>query len=158
MLDTKRISGRVLIILVGIIAAAFCAFFFIGYDNPYEENPSFNSPKLTGVIILLSVVMTAGTLALAIVSLVITLRRRDKSAAVVNNVPAARIAYMVTGGVAAVLVLTFLLGSASPMTVNGEPYVHTFWLKTADMFIYTAVTMLVVAAVAVAVSMLKVRQ
>ncbi|WP_455094516.1 hypothetical protein [Prevotella koreensis] len=158
MLNTKRISGRVLMVLVGIIAATFCAFFLIGYDNPYEENPTFNAPQLTPVILLLACVMTVGAVTLAVVSLVMTFRRRDKSAAVVNNVPAARIAYMVAGGVALALVLTFLLGSSAPMSINGSPYAHTLWLKTADMFIYTAIAMLVAAVVAVAVSMLKVKK
>lgn len=152
---TQRLSARILMVLVGIIAVVFCAFFLIGYDNPYEENPAFNAPRLTNLIIILSYLLIIGTLALTIFSLVMAYRNRNKSAAVVNNVPAARIAYIISGGVVALLILTFLFGSSAPMVINGEQYTQTLWLKTADMFIFTAIAMLVLAIAAVAYSSIK---
>lgn len=142
-------------VLIGIIAVTFCAFFLIGYDNPYEENPAFNAPRLTNVIIILSYLLIIGTLALTVFSLVMAYRNRNKSAAVVNNVPAARIAYIISGGVVALFILTFLFGSSAPMVINGEQFTQTLWLKTADMFIFTAIAMLVVAIAAVAYSSIK---
>ena len=154
-MSTQRLSARILMVLVGIIAVIFCAFFLIGYDNPYEENPAFNAPRLTNLIIILSYLLIIGTLALTIFSLVMAYRNRNKSAAVVNNVPAARIAYIISGGVVALLILTFLFGSSAPMVINGEQYTQTLWLKTADMFIFTAIAMLIVAIAAVAYSSIK---
>jgi len=55
------------------------------------------------------------------------------------------------------LVLTFLFGSSAPMTINGKQYAQTLWLKTADMFIFTALAMLVAAIAAVAYSSLNKR-
>jgi hypothetical protein len=144
-------------VLVGIIAVAFGAFYLIGYDNPYEENPSFNAPKLTNVILIISYLLIIGTILLTVFSLVMAFRNRNKSAAVVNNVPAARIAYIVSGSVVLLLVLTFLFGSSAPMTINGKQYAQTLWLKTADMFIFTALAMLVAAVAAVAYSSLNKR-
>lgn len=154
-MSTQRLSARILMVLVGITAVVFCAFFLIGYDNPYEENPAFNAPRLTNLIIILSYLLIIGTLALTIFSLVMAYRNRNKSAAVVNNVPAARIAYIISGGVVALLILTFLFGSSAPMVINGEQYTQTLWLKTADMFIFTAIAMLIVAIAAVAYSSIK---
>ncbi|MBR4924899.1 MAG: hypothetical protein IKZ61_04020 [Prevotella sp.] len=154
-MSTQRLSARILMVLVGIIAVVFCAFFLIGYDNPYEENPAFNAPRLTNLIIILSYLLIIGTLALTIFSLVMAYRNRNKSAAVVNNVPAARIAYIISGGVVALLILTFLFGSSAQMVINGEQYTQTLWLKTADMFIFTAIAMLVLAIAAVAYSSIK---
>lgn len=151
-MSTQRLSARVLMVLVGIIAVVFCAFFLIGYDNPYEENPAFNAPRLTNLIIILTYLLIIGTLALTAFSLVMAYRNRNKNAAVVNNVPASRIAYSISGGVVALLILTFLFGSSAPMVINGEQYAQTLWLKTADMFIFTAIALLVVAIVAVAYS------
>ncbi len=156
-MKTLTISSRVLMVLVGIIAVAFGAFYLIGYDNPYEENPSFNAPKLTNVILIISYLLIIGTILLTVFSLVMAFRNRNKSAAVVNNVPAARIAYIVSGSVVLLLVLTFLFGSSSPMTINGKQYAQTLWLKTADMFIFTALAMLVAAVAAVAYSSLNKR-
>lgn len=151
-MSTQRLSARVLMVLVGIIAVVFCAFFLIGYDNPYEENPAFNAPRLTNLIIILTYLLIIGTLALTAFSLVMAYRNRNKNAAVVNNVPASRIAYSISGGVVALLILTFLFGSSAPMVINGEQYAQTLWLKTADMFIFTAIALLVVAIAAVAYS------
>ena len=156
-MKTLTISSRVLMVLVGIIAVAFGAFYLIGYDNPYEENPSFNAPKLTNVILIISYLLIIGTILLTVFSLVMAFRNRNKSAAVVNNVPAARIAYIVSGSVVLLLVLTFLFGSSAPMTINGKQYAHSLWLKTADMFIFTALAMLVAAIAAVAYSSLNKR-
>lgn len=156
-MKTMTISSRVLMVLVGIIAVAFGAFYLIGYDNPYEENPSFNAPKLTNVILIISYLLIIGTILLTAFSLVMAFRNRNKSAAVVNNVPAARIAYIVSGSVVLLLVLTFLFGSSAPMTINGKQYAQTLWLKTADMFIFTALAMLVAAVAAVAYSSLNKR-
>lgn len=156
-MKTLTISSRVLMVLVGIIAVAFGAFYLIGYDNPYEENPSFNAPKLTNVILIISYLLIIGTILLTVFSLVMAFRNRNKSAAVVNNVPAARIAYIVSSSVVLLLVLTFLFGSSAPMTINGKQYAQTLWLKTADMFIFTALAMLVAAIAAVAYSSLNKR-
>lgn len=156
-MKTLTISSRVLMVLVGIIAVAFGAFYLIGYDNPYEENPSFNAPKLTNVILIISYLLIIGTILLTVFSLVMAFRNRNKCAAVVNNVPAARIAYIVSGSVVLLLVLTFLFGSSAPMTINGKQYAQTLWLKTADMFIFTALAMLVAAVAAVAYSSLNKR-
>lgn len=156
-MKTLTISSRVLMVLVGIIAVAFGAFYLIGYDNPYEENPSFNAPKLTNVILIISYLLIIGTILLTVFSLVMAFRNRNKSAAVVNNVPAARIAYIVSGSVVLLLVLTFLFGSSAPMAINGKQYAQTLWLKTADMFIFTALAMLVAAVAAVAYSSLNKR-
>jgi hypothetical protein len=43
------------------------------------------------------------------------------------------------------------------MTINGKQYAQTLWLKTADMFIFTALAMLVAAIAAVAYSSLNKR-
>ena len=118
----------------------------------------FNAPRLTSFVLILAYVMTIGAFVLSAVSIIMALRRRDKESAVVNNIPATRIAFAVTGGVAALLLLTFLIGSAAPMNINGTQYAQTLWLKTADMFIYTAVAMIAVAVALVVIFMVKSRR
>jgi hypothetical protein len=48
------------------------------------------------------------------------------------------------------MLLTFLVGSSSPMLINGEWFRDTLWLKLTDMFIWTAIILLVLAAIGVA--------
>ena len=49
-----------------------------------------------------------------------------------------------------IMMLTFLLGSEEAVMVNGEAYTDSFWLKLTDMFINTAMVLILVA-IAVAV-------
>ena len=48
------------------------------------------------------------------------------------------------------MLITFLLGSAEPVTVNGVEFADTFWLKATDMFINTSLVLLLVAVCGVA--------
>jgi hypothetical protein len=41
------------------------------------------------------------------------------------------------------LVVTFLLGSSSPVMTNGQPFTSKFWLKATDMFIYTSILLII---------------
>ena len=40
-------------------------------------------------------------------------------------------------------VVTFLLGSSSPVMTNGKLFTEVFWLKATDMFIYTTVILII---------------
>jgi len=77
-----------------------------------------------------------------IVSMVRTVRLRTKDEEVVNGVPRTRMAWIVIVAFLLCLVLTFLLGSSEPVRTNGELFTDTFWLKAADMFIYTSLILI----------------
>ena len=78
-----------------------------------------------------------------IVSMVRTVRLRTKDEEVVNGVPRTRMAWIIVVAFLLCLVLTFLLGSAEPVTTNGKLFTDTFWLKAADMFIYTSLILII---------------
>lgn len=144
-MTTGRFSARIMYVLVIIAALVFCAFYLVGFDIPYDENPVFNAPLLTDAVLCMIYLFVLAAAVLTIVSSVNGLRRRDPSAAVVNNIPVARITYMITAFTALCLAVTFFAGSSEPMTVNGTKYTDTFWLKTTDMLINTVSVLLVVA-------------
>ena len=77
-----------------------------------------------------------------IVSMVRTVRLRTKDEEVVNGVPRTRMAWIIVVAFLLCLVLTFLLGSSEPVKTNGELFTDTFWLKAADMFIYTSLILI----------------
>ena len=79
-----------------------------------------------------------------------SLKVRGKSEAYENNVPIKKIGYVVSWGTAALLLLSFLLGSAHSMVINGVEYTDEFWLKTADMLIVSSLVLIVVAIGAMA--------
>ena len=71
------------------------------------------------------------------------LRTRRKGSDVVNGVPAGRIGWLVAVGFVVIMVLTFALGSTQPILTNGTLLTDTFWLRTADMFIYTSIILII---------------
>jgi hypothetical protein len=82
-------------------------------------------------------------------SAVRSIRMRGPFRQVVNNIPATRIACAAALLLAVTMLLTFLLGSSSPMLINGTKYSQTFWLKASDMFINTAALLTAVAVIGV---------
>lgn len=149
-MTAEQVSTRVLYVLVALAVIVFGAFFMIGYDVPYEDNPEFNAPRLTDLVLVFIYVLVLLAALLAVVAVAISFKARDKSQGKVNNIPAAKIAWGTAGLLVASLLVTFLLGSAEPMTVNGVPYADVFWLKATDMFINTSLVLLAVAVCGVA--------
>lgn len=144
-LTTEQVSTRVLYVLVALAVIVFGAFFLIGYDVPYGENPEFNAPRLTDLVLVFIYVLVALAALLAVVAVALSLKMRDKAQETANNIPSARIAWGTAALLFASLLVTFLSGSAEPVTVNGVAYADKFWLKATDMFINTSFVLLGVA-------------
>lgn len=140
--SAEQISQQVFFILIGLAVVVFALFFLVGYDMPFLENPDFNAPLFTDVLIILMWLFLIGGVGLAVYSMVRDYRGA-KSEAVVNGVPVRRIFRITWLGTLAILVLSFLLGSSDPMLINGENYADWIWLKLSDMFVITSLLMLV---------------
>ena len=50
--SAERISKRVFIALLAVIAVVFVAFYLIGFNRPYADDPNFNEPLLTDVVLV----------------------------------------------------------------------------------------------------------
>lgn len=141
-LSTEGFSTRILYILIGLTAVVFAAFFLIGYDMPYEEDPSFNAPLLTDLLPYFMMLLVLLAIITAVYSVVKSIRQRDKGDNVSNGIPATKIAYSSLGFLVGCLILTFLFGSSEPLKVNGTMFKDTFWLKATDMLVNTSLIML----------------
>ena len=113
---------------------------------------SLVSPFFADLMLGLMYLMLAFAIGVTAWSVWHTLRSRRKGDAIVNGVPAGRIGWCVAIGLIACLVLTFLLGSSSPVMTNGVRFFDTFWLKTTDMFIYTSILLIIGCFVSAIVS------
>ena len=100
---------------------------------------------MVDVLFFIVYVVLLAAVALTLWSALKSMRLRDKSQRVVNNVPATRIACGAAALLVVSLLLTFVLGGRSSMLINGLAYTQTFWLKASDMFINTAIVLIVVA-------------
>jgi len=113
---------------------------------------SFVSPFIADIMLWLMYIAIVVAVIVTIVSMARTVRLRTKDEEVVNGVPRTRMAWIVIVAFLLCLVLTFLLGSSEPVKTNGELFTDTFWLKAADMFIYTSLIMIIGCFVGVVLS------
>ena len=91
LLTTEQISSRIFYVIVALSAVLFVLFWLIGYDMPYEEDPEYNAPLLTGVLVSFMIVLTIAAVALMTWGLIRSVRKNSDANRVVNNVPARRI-------------------------------------------------------------------
>ncbi len=103
----------------------------------------FVSPLIADIMLWLMYIASTVAIVVTVVSVVRTVRLRTKDDEVVNGVPRTRMAWVVVIAILLCLVLTFVLGSSEPIRTNGELFTDTFWLKAADMFIYTSLILII---------------
>ena len=142
-LPLEKLSLYVRYAIIALTVLVFLAFYLVGFQMPYMENPHFNAPLLTDVLmVFMWVVLAVGVTVWAVVA---AWRCRDKGGNVEHGVPVARIAYGTAGFTLVLMVLSFLLGSSKAILINTHSYRETFWLKTADMFVVSSVVLMLVA-------------
>ena len=100
------------------------------------------SPVFADIMLWLMYIAVAAALVVTGLSVLKTLRQRTKDDEIINGVPQTRIAWTVGFIFVAILAVTFLLGSSTPLITNGQWYTNTFWLKVTDMFIYTSIILI----------------
>lgn len=157
-LSATQIASRIFYVLIGLAAVLFLLFRLVGFDTPYDENPDYNAPLLTGVLIAAMLLLTGVTLALAVWSFVRGVRMNSSENSVINNIPARRITLCVAGGTVLLLVLTFMCSSTDALTVNGLQFADAFWLRVSGMFIATSLAMVCAAVAALVYGMTRNRR
>ena len=141
-----KVSYYVLYALFAIIGIVLVLFYCVGFNNPNAAG--LNEPQYTDALLYLKYALAAITIALAVIAgiyqFVASLKDNPKGA--VKTLIALAL-------LAAVIIVSYAIGSTEPVMVNGEPYNDTFWLKTTDMFIYSMYILGAGAAVATIINM-----
>ena len=148
-------SQRVLFLIIVITAVVFAAYYLIGFNHPFADDPDFNEPRLTDVLLGLMGVVALFAAATAVWAIIVALKRRKHQERVVNHVPVALISSVVVAATVGILVIAFLIGSSQSMVVNGKQYDDSTWLRAADMFVIASVVMIVLAVGLVAFAAIK---
>lgn len=146
---TEKISQTVLYILVGLSALVFLLFYLVGYNMQSVENPDFNAPLFTDVLLVFMLLLLVAAIVIGGVAAYFGIKKSDASDKVVNGVPSAKISAITFGFTFVVLVLTFIFGSTDSMLINGHQFTDVFSLKLSDMFVLTSLIMILVAIGAV---------
>ena len=145
----EKISRRLFYVLIALAVVIYGLFAFVGYDRPSLENPDFKAPLFTDLLLCLVYLLLLIAIIVGIWSAAKAYRSSKGEATIVNGIHQRRIALCVTLGTVGVTLLTLLLGSTAPLTINGKPYTDAWDLRVADMFIYTSGLLLVAALAAV---------
>lgn len=104
---------------------------------------SFVSPFFADVMLGLMYLMVVAALGVTAYSVWHGMRTRRKGDDIINGVPAGKIGWCVAILLVVCLLVTFLLGSSSPVVTNGVKFTDVFWLKATDMFIYTSILLII---------------
>ena len=83
--SAEKISQQVFYIMIGLAVLVFGLFFLVGYDLPFEENPDFNAPLFTDVLILLMWLFLIGGTGLAVFSMIRDYRSSKSEAVVLKG-------------------------------------------------------------------------
>jgi hypothetical protein len=106
----------------------------------------YDSPLFVDVVLYIIYGLLLLAVVLTVWSVVRSIRLQGRGNSLPNRVPQRRIVL----ATALFLVLTmgvgWLTGTTEPLTVNGKVYDSAFWLRISDMFIFTAVLLVVAIA------------
>uniref|UniRef100_A0AB33IVE5 DUF2975 domain-containing protein n=1 Tax=Prevotella sp. GTC17254 TaxID=3236794 RepID=A0AB33IVE5_9BACT len=158
-MNTERISQRVLYILTGLTVVVFGLFYLIGFDRPFSDDSNFNAPLFTDLLMVYAAILLIGTLLLATLAMIKTVKMmRASENKVVNNIPVGRIRRYGMIALGVVIALSLPLSSGNPLTINGHVFDDYIALRVADLMIYTSLFLLVAAIGAVIFGMTRYRR
>ncbi len=112
---------------------------------------NYESPLFVNIVLWTIYSLLAVAAVLTLWSVVRSGRLRSKDDSHPLGIPARRIAIGTTLLLAVTMAATWLLASTQPISVNGKTYSDTFWLRTSDMLIGTALVMMAVLLIMMAV-------
>ena len=108
---------------------------------------NFESPLFIDILLYAIYAMIAVVIGLSAWSMLRSVLKQDKSDARSNGIPTRRIAIITAAVLLVSLVLTGLLASTRPLTINGKAFNDEFWLRISDMLINTSVVLIIIAVI-----------
>jgi magnesium-transporting ATPase (P-type) len=148
-------SQRVLRIIVILTVVVYLAFFLIGYNHPYADDPDFIEPRLTSVLIFFALLVVVLAVAVTAWAMLSDFRKRASLAKADRRLPTSRLVAIIVALIIAMMLVSYWVGSTAAITVNGKDYADTTKLRLADMFVFTSLALMAIAAVAAAVSTIR---
>ena len=147
--STERISQLIFYFLIGITFVVFALFYLLGYQQPYLDNPDFNEPLLTNLLIF----AMYGFILIALCVTIWAVRKEiycgRNQTRLVHGIPVQLIRRCVAGGNCLLLLITFAFASTNPVVSNGKNFTNSLLLRIADQLIYTSSILLIAAVGAV---------
>ena len=145
--DNKRLANISLRVLCLLTLVIFALFFLVGYDMPSLTKEGMVEPLLTNTVLVFTYIVLFLSIAIAVWSLIKEFLLGAQLPSVQNGIKVKLIRNSTFISVPTLLILFFLLGSSSPLKVNGITFNNAFWLKASDMFIFVSILLLLIGIV-----------
>ncbi|WP_314816838.1 hypothetical protein [Hoylesella nanceiensis] len=145
--DNKRLANISLRVLCLLTLVIFSLFFLVGYDMPSLTKEGMVEPLLTNTVLVFTYIVLFLSIAIAVWSLIKEFLLGAQLPSVQNGIKVKLIRNSTFISVPTLLILFFLLGSSSPLKVNGITFNNAFWLKASDMFIFVSILLLLIGIV-----------
>ena len=145
--DNKRLANISLRVLCLLTLVIFSLFFLVGYDMPSLTNEGMVEPLLTNTVLVFTYIVLFLSIAIAVWSLIKEFLLGAQLPSIQNGIKVKLIRNSTFISVPTLLILFFLLGSSSPLKVNGITFNNAFWLKASDMFIFVSILLLLIGIV-----------
>lgn len=145
--DNKQLANISLRALCLLSLVIFSLFFLVGYDMPSLTKEGMVEPLLTNTVLVFTYIVLFLSIAIAAWALVKEILLGAQMPSIQNGIKVKFIRNATFISIPTLLILFFLLGSSSPLKVNGIFFNNTFWLKTSDMFISVSILLLFIGVV-----------
>lgn len=109
------------------------------------------------IIILMYIAIAAAILA-TVWAVVRTARVVGRTSGMVHGVPVRKINIAVMATIALTLLLSFAFADTQPMHIGSSVFNDAFWLRMANMFVFTATIAIVIATAATIYNFLRLRK
>lgn len=141
----EKLSFVVLCAIMLVAAVVFGMFYFIGYEDIYLDNPEFNSPRYTGLLLVFIYALILAMLLLCVASVVYAIRKRKREVSAGADTWGMSVVLVLGLVLGVCLVVTFFFASDTPLEIHGSVYAESFWLKLAGMFVSTILIFVLLA-------------
>ena len=145
--DNKRLANISLRVLCLLTLVIFSLFFLVGYDMPSLTKEGMVEPLLTNTVLVFTYIVLFLSIAIAVWSLIKEFLLGAQLPSIQNGIKVKLIRNTTFISIPTLLILFFLLGSSSPLKVNGITFNNAFWLKASDMFIFVSILLLLIGIV-----------
>jgi len=118
----------------------------------------YESPVYVSLVLYTIYALLLLAVGLTVWSVVRGLHRQGRGAGSEHGIVRSKLVLGTLALVVVVMVVSWLLGSTAPLTVNGQPYADAFWLRTSDMLIITPAVLIAVIGVLMVIAEIRRRR
>ena len=151
-MKSMKISNYVMYAIMAISVVVLGLFFLVGYDFPYKEDPKFNDPQFTDLLMVWMGVLIVLTFVLTLVSVVMQVKNASGTEA--KGIAGKTGTISVIGMVLSIVIgLGVGLADQSPVLVNGEVFTDPVDLCITDTCLISMFILLILSVISIFASM-----